>query len=272
MSFGFIPLASSSRGNVTLIETPQTRVVVDMGISFKRFRKELETHSISLATIDRLYITHAHTDHMSGLEQFMRQTNIPVFTRRKTLEVLRRKFSTWSFDLDRVELISDPVHQLNDLIIRYFRLPHEGWSDKMDDDTGDHIGFVFEWKGQKLSFMTDCGHLTEGVKKLIKASDAYVIESNYDEALQMSSSRAWMLKKRIMGDRGHLSNKQTAEYLKELIDPELTKRVFLAHLSLECNTHELAKQTVIQTLAEHYKDAAMPIEINTLLGQRYPVV
>jgi phosphoribosyl 1,2-cyclic phosphodiesterase len=173
MSFGFIPLASSSKGNATLIETPQTRVVVDIGISFKRFRKELEAHHISLATIDRLYITHAHADHMSGLEQFLRQTNIPVFTRRKTLDVLRKKFSSWSFDLDRVELIAEPVHLLKDLVIRYFRLPHEGWSDNTDDDTGDHIGFVFEWQGKKLSFMTDCGHLTDGVKQLIKASDAY---------------------------------------------------------------------------------------------------
>ena len=272
MSFGFIPLASSSKGNVALIETPQTRVVVDMGISFKRFRNELDAHQISLATIDRLYITHAHADHMSGLEQFLRQTSIPVYTRRKTLDVLRRKFSAWSFDLDRVELIVEPMHQVNDLTIRYFRLPHEGWSDKTDDDTGDHIGFVFEWNGRKLSFMTDCGHLIDGVKQIIKASDAYVIESNYDEDLQKASSRAWMLKKRIMGNYGHLSNKQTAQYLFELIDPALTKRVFLAHLSAECNTHELAKQTVKQALTQRYKDIEMSLEIHTLLGQRYPVV
>lgn len=263
MSFGFIPLASSSKGNVTLIETPQTRVVVDMGISFKRFRKELDHHHISLATIDRLYITHAHADHMVGLEQFMRQTRIPVFTRRKTLDVLRQKFPAWSFDLDRVELISDPVHQLKDLMIRYFRLPHEG---------GDHIGFVFEWNGQKLSFMTDCGHLTEGVKQLIKASNAYLIESNYDENLQRDSNRSWILKDRIMGDMGHLSNNQTAQYLKELIDPKLTKRVFLAHLSDECNTHELARKTVSLTLNNHFKGEDLSLEIHTLLGQRYPVV
>jgi phosphoribosyl 1,2-cyclic phosphodiesterase len=75
-----------------------------------------------------------------------------------------------------------------------------------------------------------------------------------------------------MGNQGHLSNKQTAHYLKELIDPSLTKHVFLAHLSAECNTHELAKNTVQGVLTDHYKKEELPFKIHTLLGQRYPVV
>ncbi len=140
-----------------------------------------------------------------------------------------------------------------------------------NDDAGEHIGFVFECQGYKLSYMTDLGSITDTVMNLIMASDAYVIEANYDKDLQMNSSRPWGLIKRIMGDFGHLSNEQATDYLIKVVDIDKTKKIFLAHLSRDCNNHELAFSTVHNGLKKHYQVDYLPIKIVSEVGKRYHI-
>ncbi len=249
------------------METRETRIIIDIGISFKQFLAHLQNFELQLEQFSRLYITHAHSDHVSGLATFLKRSHIPVYTRAKTQQVLFRKYPELRALNERFKLIDKPVCQEKDLKIRYFRLPHIGWVNKPEEDTGEHIGFLFECQDQRFSFMTDCGHLSDGVKEIIKDSQVFFIESNYDPDMQIKSSRPWPLKKRIMGDEGHLSNFQTADYLLELTDEHKTKHVFLAHMSKQCNTKDLAVSTILNKFREHNRQPAL--KIHTELPKRY---
>ena len=214
-----------------------------------------------------MYVTHAHSDHVSGLATFLKRSGIPVYTRLKTRQVLFRKYPALQAFEERFQVIDKPVCQEKDLKICYFRLPHVGWVSSPEEDTGEHIGFLFECRDQRFSYMTDCGHLSDSVKKIIKDSQVFFIESNYDPEMQIKSSRPWPLKKRIMGDEGHLSNFQTADYLLELTDEDKTKHVFLAHMSRQCNTKDLAVNTILNKFKEHNR--GRNLKVHTDLPKRY---
>ncbi|OGI09616.1 MAG: hypothetical protein A2Y40_07400 [Candidatus Margulisbacteria bacterium GWF2_35_9] len=270
MVFSFIPLASGSSGNSTVIETDKTKVLVDCGISFSKLVSKLKEVNIDIKDISRLYITHAHADHTAGLISLLKKTSIPVYTRKDTATVLKQKYKNDLSILEKLILIQKKFSIVDDLKISYFKLPHDGWNFSNTQDAGDHIGFIFEYGLYRLSYMTDCGHLTTGVMELNKSSDAYFIESNYDDELQMKSSRPWGLKQRVMSDKGHLSNEQAGDYLLELTDVNKTRHIFLAHLSSQCNTKELAISTVSSKLKQKFSNLN-DISVMTELLRRYHI-
>lgn len=258
---------SGSSGNATIIETTKTKVLVDIGISYKKLSESLRKFDIRCDDICRVYITHAHSDHAYGLTGFLKNHQIDVYTREATKKVLISKYPQLNkFEKNIKTLNGTKEDVVSDLVVRYCRLPHQGKNTK-SDDTGEHIGFVFEAYGHRMSFMTDLGHLTENMKIFHRSNDVYFIEANYDYDLQLSSARPSFLKDRIIGKYGHLSNSQTAEYLYELVDKNKTKHIFLAHLSRDCNTTELAVGTVKKKLFNHL--VANKIEIYTDQHKRY---
>jgi len=198
---------------------------------------------------------------------FMKNHPTEVYTREATKQVLIKKYPGLAKFEQRIKILNGSKEdQIQDLKICYCRLPHQGRG--LDyDDTGEHIGFVFEAYGHRMSFMTDLGHLTNNMKNFHRNNDVYFIEANYDLDMQIISSRPDFLKRRIIGDHGHLSNSQTAEYLYELADSNKTKHVFLAHLSRDCNSAELAISTVKQKLKAH--PIGDKIEIHTDQLKRY---
>ena len=243
------------------------KVLVDIGVSYKKVSDSLRLFNINIDEITRVYITHAHGDHVSGLVMFMKNHPVDVFTREATKRVLLFKYPELSRFEQRIKILNGcNEEKLEDLVVRYCRLPHQG-KGVDHDDTGEHIGFVFESAGYRMSFMTDLGHLTDNMKKFHSKNDVYFIEANYDLDMQNSSNRPVFLKNRIIGDHGHLSNIQTAEYLYELVDSDKTKHIFLAHLSRDCNSSELAVNTVRNKLQTHSVGAK--IEIHTEQLKRY---
>lgn len=240
---------------------------MDIGVSYKKVADSLRLFNINADEITRVYITHAHADHVSGLLMFMKNHSVEVFTREATKRVLLIKYPELSRFEQRIKVLNGcNEEKLEDLVVRYCRLPHHG-KGADHDDTGEHIGFVFESDGHRMSFMTDLGHLTDNMKKFHSNNDVYFIEANYDLDMQNLSSRPVFLKNRIIGDHGHLSNVQTAEYLYELVDSNKTKHIFLAHLSRECNTSELAVNAVKLRLKSH--PVGVKIEIHTEQLKRY---
>jgi phosphoribosyl 1,2-cyclic phosphodiesterase len=109
------------------------------------------------------------------------------------------------------------------------------------------VGFIIRCDETRVGVVTDMGMVTGLIRERLRACNVLVVESNHDEQMLKEADRPWHLKQRISGRQGHLSNQHAAELLTEIAGPHL-KAVFLAHLSSECNSPELALRTVTAAL------------------------
>lgn len=230
-------LASGSKGNVTYVETEKTKSLIDIGMSCNYVEKNLKDIGISPTQIQRIFITHAHSDHIKGLRVFLKKYN-PVVYLTEAIE-------------EEIGLIIDNVCYINkdetieDLLIRPIKTSH---------DAKDSNGYVFISQNKSLMYMTDTGYINVKNFNKLKDHDMYIIESNHDIEMLMKGSYPYYLKQRILGDKGHLSNKDSAYYLSEFTTPK-TKQVILAHLSENNNTEKLALESYYKTYKKANKKA-----------------
>ena len=82
---------------------------------------------------------------------------------------------------------------------------------------------------------------------------AVILESNYDEYMLKHGTYPDELKRRILSEKGHLSNAQCAEILPYLYKNG-TRRVLLAHISPENNTPELALESALSSVKRYGLD------------------
>ncbi len=120
-------------------------------------------------------------------------------------------------------------------------------------DTEDANGFVFENNGKSVVYITDTGYIDIRNHKLLTNRSIYIFESNQDVEMLINCSYPYHIKQRILGDKGHLSNKDSAYYLSKFIGDD-TKCVILAHLSKDNNTKELALETLKESLQNNKKN------------------
>ena len=225
----FSVLASGSRGNACYVETHNTRVLIDAGLSCRETLRRLECLNIQLDRLDALVITHEHSDHIKGAGPISRRFDVPVYINSPTLDK----------SLKILGKISKPVPIrtgqsiiINDLKIETFTKCH---------DAADPIGLVASSNGSRLGILTDLGRSTKLVEERLKGCDALVLEFNHDPDMLDSGSYPLFLKRRIKGQEGHLSNQQAGKLLKVLSHRNL-KNVVLAHLSKDNNLPEKAFQ------------------------------
>ena len=243
---GFCPLASGSKGNCTYLGTPEAKILIDAGLSGRAITEKLAQIGVALDDIDAIVVTHEHHDHIQGLKTLAFRYNIPVFSNSETakgiIEYLGEcpKFKIFS--------TGEPF-QFKDLLFHPFSIPH---------DTFDPVAFTVETQGLKLGFCTDLGFVTSLVQHKLKDCHYLLLEANHNRELVMNSRRPPMLKQRILGKNGHISNEESAELLRTVAHSGL-KRVYLAHLSAECNAHALALQTISETLAKYGIDLELTI-------------
>ena len=231
-------LGSGSAGNCTLIETDQTAILVDAGLSHRQITQRLATVKRSLADIDAILLTHEHSDHTSALAVISKNLPISVYANRLTAEEVKtadgvriawRLFTTGS------------AFAIGDLTIEPFSIPH---------DASDPVGFRLQNTAHAVAFVTDLGHATKLVHERIRDVDMLVLESNHDlKMLQDDQIRPWATKQRIMSRHGHLSNDDAATVIAEVVSAKL-QHVVLAHLSRDCNRPELAQQAVEHKLKQ----------------------
>lgn len=227
-------LASGSKGNVSLIICDATKLLIDLGLSCAQVEKHLELNNLSYDDITGLLISHSHTDHIKGLATFIKKTDIKIYIPKAMYKELEN-----IVPINRCVFIEDEF-SINDVNIELIHTSH---------DTDVSVGYIIEYKGKTLVHVTDTGYINRKyIKKMIN-KNAYVIESNHDETMLMDGPYPRFLKERVISDRGHLSNKTTAGYLKK-ITTENTKYVILAHLSEKNNTKELAYNEVSQALLD----------------------
>lgn len=213
----FLIVGSGSKGNATFVYDETTLFQIDMGLSFSRIKEGLEEIDHTKEDIKAILITHEHSDHVGGLPV---EHDVPIYASEGTL-----------FNPTKV-ITPQKAFALGDFVITPIAVSH---------DAANPIGFIIKQEQESLVYVTDTGYLSEENIALMKGATYYILESNHDYKMLLHSHRPVSLKHRIHSDVGHLSNSDSAHYAVELVSSE-TKGIYLAHLSEECNTPELAKE------------------------------
>ncbi|MBU0757932.1 MAG: MBL fold metallo-hydrolase [Nanoarchaeota archaeon] len=220
-------LGSGSKGNSIFLKAGDTRLLFDMGLSCMQTRKRLENIGEDLNSIDAVFISHEHSDHIKGLETLQRQYSIPVLLTKETYEATRFKLFKAHF------FRHDQKLHLNGVTIQPIKTSH---------DSRDSCGFFITSKKSRFGIFTDLGFVSDPIAGVLGKLDGVAIETNHDIDMLLNGSYPYSLKQRIMGNSGHLSNIDAALAVKEQASRRL-KKVFLAHLSDNNNTPELAMNT-----------------------------
>lgn len=239
MKLNFCSLSSGSSGNCYYIGNEFHGILIDAGISATSIRKFLKNMGIPMDSIMGILVTHNHIDHIRGLEVLTRRNHIPAFTTLKIWESILSPHKNISRDCIR-EIPLQKTFNLANFDIEAFPVHH---------DAPETIGFRISAFGKKITIVTDLGHICQTSAPYIKDSNLLVIESNYDEQMLENGRYPFFLKKRIRSDNGHLGNNQTSEFLAEIFNDSIS-HIFLAHLSKNNNSPEIALETLQKTFSE----------------------
>ena len=226
----FKVLASGSKGNCTIVLCDNTKLIIDMGISYLTLKRSLEENSLSLLDFSGILITHCHTDHIRGLSSVLRNTKLNVYIPKEMYESLKEYV-----ELDRCIFIEDNF-SIGDIQIELIHTSH---------DAPYSVGYIINYLDKSIVYVTDTGYINRKYLSKMINKDAYIIESNHDEYMLMNGPYPEFLKNRVKSDSGHLSNKTTALYLNKIIGDK-TKTIVLAHLSEKNNTEEKALEAITE--------------------------
>ena len=241
--FNFCSLYSGSSGNSLFVETPNTKLLIDAGVSSKKIETALKSIDVDPSSLDGILITHEHTDHVQGLGTFSRKFDLPVFVNSKTLDAMPKQKDKIPEKNIKTFEVNDKF-SINDLDIKSFSIPH---------DAANPCGFSILKGDKKISIATDIGHMTNSIIKNLEESLFVLLEANYDPEVLRCSSYPFNLKSRIAGPTGHLSNEMAGKTISYLLKSGL-KNAILGHLSKESNFPELAYQTVVDELISNNYD------------------
>ncbi|MEI8139749.1 MAG: MBL fold metallo-hydrolase [bacterium] len=230
-------LGSGSGGNCTYVASATTAVLIDAGLSGRATGLRLAECGASVESIHAICVTHEHSDHTSGLAVLHRGGKVKLYANSGTIEGIDARAGN-DKKLQWNVFSTGANFQIGDLSIDPFSVPHDAY---------DPVGFVIRCGEIRVGVVTDMGMVTGLIRERLRGCNVLVIESNHDEQMLKDADRPWHLKQRISGRQGHLSNQHAAELLTEIAGSHL-KAVFLAHLSSECNSSELALRTVSDAL------------------------
>ena len=201
-------------------------------MNYKYISAKLKEIGVDIKDIDTILITHAHTDHINGLKKVVKDVKPKIYLTEKMLNEL-------DYEIENYDLISDDFI-LGDLNVEIIKLSH---------DADDINGYILSSNDKSIVYITDTGYINVKNHKRLKNKNLYIMESNHDVNMLMKGKYPYHIKMRILGDKGHLSNKDSANYLSNFIGDN-TKHVILAHLSHENNEPEIALNNLKKVLKE----------------------
>lgn len=235
----FCGLASGSKGNCSYVETNNTKILIDAGISARATTNFLENLNIDISSIDGIIITHEHEDHIKGVSLISSKYNIPVYATEGTWEIMNNKVSNIMHQ-NKIYIYPNESFFINDIKIDCFPIEH---------DAAEPVGFSLYNNESKMTYITDTGSVNEYMMESFEDCNLVVIESNYDTEMMKFSSYPAFLRNRVLGALGHLSNDDAGEIIASILSPKL-KYIFLAHLSKDNNMPDLALIVVKDLLKE----------------------
>ena len=261
-------IASGSSGNCIYVGTEKTSLLVDVGISKKRIVEGLGQIGVCPSSIKGILITHEHSDHIKGLGVMSRQYKLPIFGTKETIEEIKRISSLGVIDEELFhEICPDKSCVLGDIEVSPFSSFH---------DARNPVCYTFSKGEHKVGIATDLGTYDDYIIKNLTGCEILLLEANHDVNMLQVGSYPYALKRRVLGDLGHLSNDMSGRLLTKLIHRGL-KTIFLGHLSKENNYPELAYETVKYELEksgalEHFDyhlEIARRDEISPLVSTDY---
>ena len=236
-----IILGSGSKGNSTLLIGDSKKILIDVGFSYPQMLKNLSKYEINPMDIDGIILTHTHKDHVLGLSSFVKKANTKVYTNNLMYEEVVKIINE-----DNI-IINDEAYNIGEFNIEPFRTSH---------DAKGSCGYIINDNFASMVYVTDTGYINQDNLLKLHNKNLYIFESNHDINMLMTGPYPYILKQRVVSDKGHLSNEMAGNYLKEIIGDK-TKKIILAHLSETNNTHELAIKTVKDIIGDKiYLDAA----------------
>lgn len=236
-------IASGSSGNCIYVGTEDTHLLVDAGISKKRIEEGLTEIDIDPKSISGILITHEHSDHISGLGVMARRYHMPIYATEGTVRRLLQGSSLGKLDPGLFRYVEpEKPFSVGDIEVKPFSIPH---------DAADPVSYTFSSGGKKIGVATDLGVFTEAIVENLRGVQALLLEANHDVHMLEAGTYPYALKRRILGDRGHLSNENSGVLLAKIWNEGL-RYIFLGHLSKENNFPDLAYESVrVELLKEH---------------------
>ena len=232
-------IASGSKGNSTLIESKNSRILIDVGVNYSRIKSTLNSINVDPSTLDGVIISHTHSDHIGGLSSLIKKINVPVFIKEELYSEIKKIIPN-----DNIVIIDDNTVTIGDFDIELINASHDVPA----------FGFIISDNKNKILYLTDTGYINRKYYSKLENLDAYIIESNHDEKMLMDGPYPYILKQRVISDKGHLSNRYTGRFLNKSIGDK-TKCIVLAHISENNNTEELALEQVKEEIKDsNYKE------------------
>jgi phosphoribosyl 1,2-cyclic phosphodiesterase len=237
MALSFTLLGSGSSGNSTLISNGSTHILVDAGLSGRETARRLRECHVEPHEVSAIIVSHEHGDHCRGVSPFAKNLDIPIF-------ITEEAFNTSGMSLEerRIRPIQSGVgFEVCGFLFTPFPVPH---------DAAEPLGFTIERSGVKIAVVMDLGYISNLVVERLRNCDGLILESNHDVNMLKAGPYPWMLKQRVMGRRGHLSNDAVAEFLAGESFDGKARLLMLAHLSKNNNLPEIARLSAQRALEE----------------------
>ena len=263
MSYRLCTLYSGSTGNAAYLETPGARILIDAGKCTRTLIQSLKSIGVCVDTLDAIFVTHEHSDHIASLEVLAKKHPIPV-------HILLKSAQKYAHNPPEALCSCFVIHestpfsvQIGDVTVTAFATPH---------DSRASVGYRFSFPDDacmvNVGLATDIGYITEDIRRGLLGCESVILESNHDEEMLMYGPYPYDLKLRIRGKRGHLSNRDCADFAAELAG-QGTSKFLLAHLSEENNHPDVAFDETFSALAgyETTLRIASPNDVTMLVGE-----
>lgn len=248
-------IASGSSGNCIYAGTDHCHVLVDAGISGKRIEAGLNEIGLKTAEMDGILVTHEHSDHIKSLGVLARKYGLPMYATQGTIDAIKEKSAIGKVD----ESLFRVIHPEENFTIGDMRISPVPTS----HDAAEPVAYMMYQGDKSMGIITDLGKYDNYIVDKLQGLDVLLLEANHDVHMLQAGTYPYQLKRRILGDRGHLSNDLSGQLLGKVLHDGF-KKVILGHLSKENNYPQLAWETVRMevTMGENpYKGSDFPMVV-----------